>query len=229
MSLKRNLRSGTRTSLPPTADLPIIDCDPSAPSKPHSITGKKSLEHINDNVNDPTSVEPPSTPPRKRTKITPLARLPSTPSTVSAHGTLDGSASSTSKGLIKPRPAEPRGTNATLKTPGGSRLVPFSREIVDSSPVKGGLTKPTTTTQDLLEQACAHLIAVDSRMKPLIERHHCRTFSPEGLAEEIDPFESLCSGIISQQVSGVYISGAFPFPSSCYSKCLKGDARPWHD
>lgn len=39
-------------------------------------------------------------------------------------------------------------------------------------------------------------------MKPLIERHHCRTFSPEGLAEEIDPFESLCSGIISQQVSG---------------------------
>lgn len=27
-------------------------------------------------------------------------------------------------------------------------------------------------------------------------------FSPEGLAEEIDPFESLCSGIISQQVSG---------------------------
>jgi DNA-3-methyladenine glycosylase II len=39
-------------------------------------------------------------------------------------------------------------------------------------------------------------------MKPLIEKHHCRIFSPEGLAEQIDPFESLCSSIISQQVSG---------------------------
>lgn len=39
-------------------------------------------------------------------------------------------------------------------------------------------------------------------MKPLIQAHHCRIFSPEGLAEKIDPFESLASGIISQQVSG---------------------------
>ena len=39
-------------------------------------------------------------------------------------------------------------------------------------------------------------------MKPLIERYHCKLFSPEGLAEVIDPFESLCSGIMSQQVSG---------------------------
>ncbi|KAK3996676.1 DNA glycosylase [Cladorrhinum sp. PSN332] len=39
-------------------------------------------------------------------------------------------------------------------------------------------------------------------MKPLIEARHCHIFSPEGLAEKIDPFESLSSGIISQQVSG---------------------------
>jgi DNA-3-methyladenine glycosylase II len=39
-------------------------------------------------------------------------------------------------------------------------------------------------------------------MKPLVDKHHCRIFSPEGLAESIDPFESLASGIISQQVSG---------------------------
>lgn len=39
-------------------------------------------------------------------------------------------------------------------------------------------------------------------MRPLVEKHHCRVFSPEGLAETIDPFESLSSGIISQQVSG---------------------------
>jgi DNA-3-methyladenine glycosylase II len=54
----------------------------------------------------------------------------------------------------------------------------------------------------LLEEACAHLIKVDARMKALVDAHPCRVFSPEGLAEEIDPFESLCSGIISQQVSG---------------------------
>lgn len=39
-------------------------------------------------------------------------------------------------------------------------------------------------------------------MRPLVEKHHCTMFSPEGLAEKIDPFESLASGIISQQVSG---------------------------
>lgn len=39
-------------------------------------------------------------------------------------------------------------------------------------------------------------------MKPLIDAHHCRVFSPEGLAEKIDPFEAITSGIISQQVSG---------------------------
>ena len=31
-------------------------------------------------------------------------------------------------------------------------------------------------------------------------------FSPEGLAEEIDPFKSLCSGIMAQQVSGAAAS-----------------------
>ncbi|KAI0405978.1 DNA glycosylase [Xylaria palmicola] len=39
-------------------------------------------------------------------------------------------------------------------------------------------------------------------MRPLVEKNHCRIFSPEGLAERIDPFEALCSSIISQQVSG---------------------------
>lgn len=39
-------------------------------------------------------------------------------------------------------------------------------------------------------------------MKPLIDTHHCKMFSPEGLAEKVDPFECLASGIIGQQVSG---------------------------
>ena len=94
--------------------------------------------------------------------------------------------------------------------------------MVSSSPIKPrddleeGLISPTkakpkksekddtttTTTENILSKACAHLIAVDPRMAPLIAKHPCRIFSPEGLAEQIDPFESLVSSIISQQVSG---------------------------
>jgi DNA-3-methyladenine glycosylase II len=58
------------------------------------------------------------------------------------------------------------------------------------------------TTANILKEACDHLIKVDERMRPLVEKNYCRVFSPEGLAEEIDPFESIASGIISQQVSG---------------------------
>jgi DNA-3-methyladenine glycosylase II len=39
-------------------------------------------------------------------------------------------------------------------------------------------------------------------MKPLIEKHTCHVFSAKGLAETIDPFRSLSSGIMGQQVSG---------------------------
>ena len=100
------------------------------------------------------------------------------------------------------RPAEPHQTNAPLKTPGGSRLFTYPEKVVDSSPSKTGVPRPTTTTAHLLEEGCAHLIKTDPRLKPVIEKHHCRIFSPEGLAEEIDPFRSLSSGIMAQQVSG---------------------------
>lgn len=51
-------------------------------------------------------------------------------------------------------------------------------------------------------------------------------FSAEGLAEEIDPFQSLCSGIISQQVSGAAatsIKNKFVglFPSAAAQEELK--------
>lgn len=46
------------------------------------------------------------------------------------------------------------------------------------------------------------MTSTESRLAPLVAAHHCRIFAPEGLAEEIDPFESLVSGILSQQVSG---------------------------
>lgn len=74
------------------------------------------------------------------------------------------------------------------------------------SPVKGGvrLPRPTTTTESLLEEAKAHLLRVDTtgRLKAVVEKYPCRIFSPEGLMEEVDPFRSLTSGIIAQQVGG---------------------------
>lgn len=104
------------------------------------------------------------------------------------------------------RPAEPHRTNAPLITPRGSRLVTYSRGADDASPSKTGIPRPTTTTSHVLDEACAHLIKVEPMLQPLIEKHYCRVFCPEGLAEECDPFRSLCSSIMAQQVSGAAAS-----------------------
>ncbi|RDW57154.1 DNA-3-methyladenine glycosylase II [Aspergillus mulundensis] len=102
------------------------------------------------------------------------------------------------------RPVEPHRTNATLLTPHGSSLVayPPGTTGTDISPSKPGLPRPTATTGTLLDKATAHLIATDLRLEPLIKAHRCSLFSPEGLAEKIDPFRSLVGTIIGQQVSG---------------------------
>ena len=99
------------------------------------------------------------------------------------------------------RPAEPHMTNAPLRTPKGSQVV--------AKPAKGSTDSPAkpfgasgTTTENILDVACAHLIKQDPRLKTVIDRHHCHIFSPAGLAETIDPFRSLSSGIMAQQVSG---------------------------
>jgi DNA-3-methyladenine glycosylase II len=98
------------------------------------------------------------------------------------------------------RLAVPNGTNAPLVTPETHRLL-ANKAVDQVSPSKKGNIKSTTGT--LLEEALAHLVKVEPRLKPVIEKHHCHVFSPEGLAEEIDPFRSLVSGIISQQVRPV--------------------------
>lgn len=54
----------------------------------------------------------------------------------------------------------------------------------------------------ILQTSCDHLIAVNPRLKPLIEKHACPIFSPDSLSTAVDSFESLCISIISQQVSG---------------------------
>jgi DNA-3-methyladenine glycosylase II len=100
------------------------------------------------------------------------------------------------------RPAGPHITNAPLVTPFGTQKVAYSGDLPDASPSKTGLPRPTGTTNTLLDQACAHLISVDPRLRTIIEKHPCSIFSARGLAEQIDPFRSLTSGIMGQQVSG---------------------------
>jgi DNA-3-methyladenine glycosylase II len=100
------------------------------------------------------------------------------------------------------RPVEPHRTNATLLTPHGSSLVAYPPGIEDASPSKTGRPRPTATTGTLLDKAVAHLIATDPRLEPVISQYPCPLFSPEGLAEEVEPFRSLVSSIIGQQVSG---------------------------
>ena len=149
----------------------------------------------------------PSTPPAKRMKrkdadSTPITPTPAQISLMSISYSTGDIDDATPPPLPADRLAEPHVTNAPLKTPGGSRLVTYSEDIVNSSPSKTSLPQPTTTTSHLLKEACDHLINVDPRLKPLIDKYHCRIFSHEGLEEEIDPFRSLSSGIMAQQVSG---------------------------
>ncbi|ROV94544.1 hypothetical protein VMCG_08207 [Cytospora schulzeri] len=166
----------------------------------------------------PADVAPPATPKRRTLKST--IDLPSTPTATpsavrliaepaagAANGPQTPTSSTTAKATATattPKPksravarlADPNSTNAPLLSPETSRVV--SKSLVGEIPPK----QPTFTTANILEDACAHLIKVNPRLKPLIEAHHCRIFSAEGLAEKIDPFESLVSGILSQQVSG---------------------------
>ncbi|KYK60454.1 hypothetical protein DCS_01591 [Drechmeria coniospora] len=142
----------------------------------------------------------PTTPIKRRTRP-PGAGHPSlttTPIAAQATGSLADDSRKARNGTVT-RLADPRLSNATLLSPETSRLV-ASREVEFVSPSK--LPAGRTTTQNLLQEACEHLIRVDERMKRLVEKNPCRIFSPEGLAERVDPFESLASGIISQQVSG---------------------------
>lgn len=147
----------------------------------------------------------PSTPRRRRT-TKPTTELPATPTPAAVSLIAEEAHTQKPKPAAVTRLADPSRTNALLRSPKTSRIIaPAPVEPVPSKLQASTLTPtppPTTTTANILEEACAHLIKVDPRMRPLIAKHHCRIFSPEGLAEQIDPFESLCSSIISQQVSG---------------------------
>ncbi|KAK4068752.1 uncharacterized protein Triagg1_7112 [Trichoderma aggressivum f. europaeum] len=172
--------------------------------------------------------EPEPSAPKTPTKKQRPAAPPLTPTTSVA--ALNGTKGTAHKSVT--RLADPRFSNATLLSPETSRIV-ASRDVEAVSPSKApsiGL-KPTTTAT-ILQEACDHLIKVDERMRPLVEKHHCRSFSPEGLAEKIDPFESLVSSIISQQVSGAaaksiqnkFIALFYPEDGDASSQPADGDA-----
>ena len=198
MSVKRALRSSMKV-------LTETSKGQAAGSGDHSAAGIEVLKDISDkpvrskaekrSIFTPPCEELPA-PARKK------ARLPSPGLLPEANLRISAAQSSNQPPVSLHRPAEPRRTNAPLRTPRGSRLLTYSKEFAESSPSRSGIPRPLTTIANLLEQACDHLIQLDPRFEPLIEKHPCPIFSPEGLAEEIDPFQSLCSGIISQQVSG---------------------------
>ncbi|CAK3867338.1 DNA-3-methyladenine glycosylase [Lecanosticta acicola] len=164
---------------------------------------------MNDAELDSREMPPPSTPNKRRrvakteeTKPPPFTPTPSAigfmTRTSPAHNYSTGDIDDASPPPAARR-AEPRHTNATLVTPRGTQVEPTYSNF-EESPSKAGVQ--ASTTKSLLADACAHLIKVDPNLKSVVDKHHCRIFAPEGLAETIDPFRSLASGIIAQQVSG---------------------------
>jgi hypothetical protein len=132
--------------------------------------------------------------PKKRYKVAPV-----TP-TATVGGVVVHEEGAPKNQTHRPRRAEPHATNAPLQTPGGSHVLKkYSSDLLNMSPSQAHVAD-FTTTENLLAKACEHLCSVDPRLEAVIDKHHCKLFSPEGLQEVVDPFVALSSSIISQQV-----------------------------
>jgi DNA-3-methyladenine glycosylase II len=153
--------------------------------------------------------EIPATPKRKNTPKATTTLVPTlTPTPSLATILRDPSSTNDINDATSPpldRPVEPHISNAILTTPHGTQVTayPFDNTDPDSdlSPSKTPLPTPTATTGTLLTTAITHLTTLEPRLHSLTAAHPCNVFSPTGLAERIDPFQSLVSSIISQQVS----------------------------
>lgn len=198
MSTRRSARLSATADIKPSPAVMPPPPAPIAKSRKRKAAPEQKMDEL-------PQVAAPSTPNKRQTVAKNKTPPPATPTPSNAK--LLGEPA-TKGGLLttpKPKPAavrrlaDPSTTNATLLSPETSRIV-ASKSLDAISPSKASAVQ--TTTENLLQVACDHLIKVDARMKPLIDKNPCRVFSPEGLAEKVDPFESLCSGIISQQVSG---------------------------
>jgi len=129
--------------------------------------------------------------------LSPLARSQEEPMTNNNPNPATPGKATTSR---RRRKVEPHATNAPLQTPGGSRVTTYPSQVVEAGSQTPSQQTDTLTTDNVLEKACAHLLSIDPRLKTVIDQHHCRLFSPEGLSEEVDPFDALASSIMSQQV-----------------------------
>ncbi|KAL2867878.1 DNA-3-methyladenine glycosylase II [Aspergillus lucknowensis] len=197
MSLRRSARLSAVLPRQPVIQTPSQPNGITKTRKPSTKEKKKKVEQTKKTLN--SLLQPPTD------DANPLSSAPNLKPSTNTPTTAYWDSNASTRPQTPPpldRPVEPHRTNATLLTPHGSSLVAYPPGAESISPSKTGLPRPTATTGTLLEQATAHLIAADPRLEPLIKAHHCALFSPEGLAEKIDPFQSLVSTIIGQQVSG---------------------------
>ncbi|KAI9785675.1 MAG: 3-methyladenine DNA glycosylase [Geoglossum umbratile] len=199
MALRRSARVNaiSRPPVPPSKEDQIVEkVEPNRVAKRGRAGGKMGG---NPKPLMTETVSSPSTPKRKRNGALGPPKTPTGAGLMSVpHGSrIAGNDSPISAN----RPADPHRTNAPLVSPETSRVVAYAgRQAPSGTKATGPLS--TRTTENILEGACAHLVNVDPTLKHVIDKHHCRIFSSEGLAEEIDPFVTLSSSIISQQVSG---------------------------
>jgi DNA-3-methyladenine glycosylase II len=107
------------------------------------------------------------------------------------------SEAATLKHPVSPKPAFPTAIDAPLTET--EAVIAYASADDQALP---GTPKLPIHNRDILKQAHVHLIKHAPKLAPLIEEHTCTLFTEEGLAEVVDPFQSLASGIISQQVSG---------------------------
>jgi DNA-3-methyladenine glycosylase II len=170
--------------------------------KPETTTSKRRASQADEeNFKVPQTPQKSNKRRKKPAPSTPEVPPPPFTPTPSAVGLIAGASTNPRRKPASTRKAAPNATNAPLQTPGGSRIVAYPSDLFEapSSQTPG---EPSLTTENLLEKACEHLIKVDPRLKAVIDKHHCKVFSPEGLQEEVEPFTALASGIMAQQVSG---------------------------
>jgi len=175
--------------------------------RPHTtkvVNGSRKRKSVMQDVVEKLPIDmadSPSTPKKKKRATTSAPPITPTPAAIGlmsvpySPGDVDGTSPPPPKNLL----ADPNATNAPLISLETSRLVTNKTTAQVSS---SKVSNIKTTTGNILDEAIAHLIKTDPRLKPVIEQHPCQLFSPGGLAEEVDPFMALASGIISQQVSG---------------------------
>jgi DNA-3-methyladenine glycosylase II len=189
--LKVTKRKPASTDAEPSK--PITDSNLKADGE-HTATLEKSLKQET---------------PRKRQKINGSVSVP-TPSVDSPMTVAASSVEATkfygdtSLQDSSARPAEPHVANAPIKSPTSDKIV--TAYSAWSGDIAG--PAPTSTTNSILDDAVAHLKRMDEngRLAPYIAKFHCKVFDAEGMAQPIDPFRSLASGIISQQVSSAAAS-----------------------